>query len=562
MKIVVRTILSFLIINFILDQCANPGTITGGPKDTIPPEFISANPFHQSLDVKDKTFTFEFTEPINADKLITELLITPTTENKFTSSIKKNTLVIKFEDEFLDSTTYTFNFRNGVGDATEKNPVPNFTYAFSTGPYIDSLSIRGTIVDLVTQAPQKDFLVGLYEIVDTLELNVNKPYYFYNSDESGQFQIENIKSGTFLLFAFKDENNNLIFNPKDEAFAVYSDTIFMSANATHDSVQLFCQKFNADPLTMISARPTGQHFILRYSKPVTDIKIYRDNTEDSQPLYYQLNDEHSELLFYNHPEIPLSETDSITIFINASDTLNTNLVDTVSIKYLTSNRKPKKLSLSASDIKFKNDTLSLFIKSSKPIYKIRKEYINLKIDTLLSISPDTLFINDQNEILGLYLVLIPFEGSKVYQSIRDTLLPDSTNFPDLMNLSLELKSSSIQSIELDTLEKPINVNLNLTKTVEKGIINFSLITDKPSFELHLINKKKQIVKRIKNQTDFVIDNLEPDTYSIIIYIDDNQNGIWEVANPIKNKTSESIYLYPQETELRANWIIDIVDISF
>ncbi|MBC6411330.1 MAG: Ig-like domain-containing protein, partial [Ekhidna sp.] len=46
-------------------------------------------------------------------------------------------LIVKLEGELKDSTTYNINFADGVVDVTEKNPVENFSIAFSTGDFID-----------------------------------------------------------------------------------------------------------------------------------------------------------------------------------------------------------------------------------------------------------------------------------------------------------------------------------------------------------------------------------------------------------------------------------------
>ena len=93
MKHVFPIILLYLIL--YLFSCANQGSPSGGPRDTITPTLISSLPTNKSLNYQERVFQFEFDERINADQLKTKLNITPLTENKFTVYIKKNILNIK-----------------------------------------------------------------------------------------------------------------------------------------------------------------------------------------------------------------------------------------------------------------------------------------------------------------------------------------------------------------------------------------------------------------------------------------------------------------------------------
>ncbi|MDH5597489.1 MAG: Ig-like domain-containing protein, partial [Cyclobacteriaceae bacterium] len=127
-----------------LFKCANISSPSGGPKDTIPPIVIRTLPENKQLNFKGQEIVLEFDELINADKLKSELSITPTYSGKYTHIVKKNKVTIKLEDPLEDSTTYTFTFNNSIVDITEKQPAENLILAFSTTDYIDSLHITGT----------------------------------------------------------------------------------------------------------------------------------------------------------------------------------------------------------------------------------------------------------------------------------------------------------------------------------------------------------------------------------------------------------------------------------
>ena len=59
---------------------------------------------------------------------------------------KLKTVTIKLKDTLLENTTYAINFGNAITDNNEGNPYKDFTYVFSTGKTIDSLTLSGTVL--------------------------------------------------------------------------------------------------------------------------------------------------------------------------------------------------------------------------------------------------------------------------------------------------------------------------------------------------------------------------------------------------------------------------------
>src|SRR5690606_20809789 len=86
----------------------------------------------------------EFDELIKLNNETNEISITPELERFPNLKIKKQVLDISFQDTLEKNTTYTINFGKAVGDVNENNLLKNYTYVFSTGNMIDSLSISGT----------------------------------------------------------------------------------------------------------------------------------------------------------------------------------------------------------------------------------------------------------------------------------------------------------------------------------------------------------------------------------------------------------------------------------
>ena len=200
---------NFFILLLCAFGCAQVKPLTGGEKDTIPPNIIKSIPEGFSTNTNSDYFFFEFDELIDASTLKEKLIVSPFYGGSFEVKTKKNTITILFDSIFEDNTTYIFNFANGVSDVTERNPSLTSKFVFSTGNKIDSSYISGIIHNPLKNELVEGALVGLYNKNDSLALFHKKPVYFSLTDESGRFKIENLKKGEYTIYAFLDKNNNL-----------------------------------------------------------------------------------------------------------------------------------------------------------------------------------------------------------------------------------------------------------------------------------------------------------------------------------------------------------------
>jgi hypothetical protein len=119
---------------------------------------------------------------------------------------------IKIKDTLQENTTYSFNFGQSIEDNNEGNPYNQFKYIFSTGSYIDSLKVSGTIKDALNKKEDSFVSVMLYEANSKFNDSMvykSVPRYITNTlDSLKTFKIENVKAGKYLLVAMKDANSN------------------------------------------------------------------------------------------------------------------------------------------------------------------------------------------------------------------------------------------------------------------------------------------------------------------------------------------------------------------
>ena len=219
-----------LATTFLLTRCANQVTPQGGPKDITPPKVIACTPDFFTRHFTGNSFKIDFDEFVVLKNPATEVYISPPLKTPLEPKLHGKSLVVKFDGKPDTNTTYSITFGNAITDLTEGNVLKGFNYVFSTGSYIDSLSLQGTLVSAFDHAPEKDIFVELYLnnndtiAFDSLPLHV-PPYYITKTDENGNFIFNNLQNKKFKLFALSDKNGDLIFNQPSEKIAFYDSLV-------------------------------------------------------------------------------------------------------------------------------------------------------------------------------------------------------------------------------------------------------------------------------------------------------------------------------------------------
>src|SRR5579872_3946908 len=149
--------------------CASMQKPQGGPKDRTPPKLLKATPQNMTRNFSAKQIRLEFDEYFKLVNQSQEITVSPTMEKAPSFKTVQKSIVIDFKDSLQKNTTYVINFGKSIADLNEGNVLNNFTYVFSTGPHIDSLSVSGNVQNLMTQEKEKDVTVMLFPLnKDTL----------------------------------------------------------------------------------------------------------------------------------------------------------------------------------------------------------------------------------------------------------------------------------------------------------------------------------------------------------------------------------------------------------
>lgn len=270
--------LSFL---SLLWNCAEPRPPQGGPADSRAPKLHSkrySTP-NKSTNYKENQVILTFDEWIKLQAAQSQLVVSPPLVNKPTLKIRNKSLVLKWKDRLKDSTTYTIGFGDAVRDITENNSVKNLKFVFSTGPFLDSLSCKGRVVDAKDGTAVEDVLVMLYkDLADSVPLSQN-PYYFSETAADGTFNIDNIGEGAYKVFALKDMNSDYLYNLPNERIA-FLDSTFVLNDSLKGYFRLRLFQERSAPF-VLNAKKVGLSSIrLQFNRPLmgrTSLQMLGDN---------------------------------------------------------------------------------------------------------------------------------------------------------------------------------------------------------------------------------------------------------------------------------------------
>jgi uncharacterized protein (DUF2141 family) len=558
-----------VVIGFLalLLGCAKQTTPTGGPKDSEPPELLRSTPSNRQTGFKRNEIDLVFNEYVQINNAREQVIIVPTVGKKFEVTARRNKVTLKFNSELLDSTTYTINFREAIQDLTEKNASKNLTLAFSTGAYIDSLSVSGSVRDLLKDIPVENYTVALVPLSDTFNIFAHMPKYFFLTDKQGNFTIENLKKGDYRIYAFNDKNKNLRVDSQSEAFAFLVDTIRLEQPIK--DLELYSILLNMRPFKLVSAKRIGHQFIVRLNKGYAIGKIA--SVFPDQPIYYD-NPEYSTIRFYN----TLTDIDSLSVHLFLTDSMNTSLDTTLYVSF-------NKLSIQKESFSVKPQNLSYLenrqkvqgqFAFSKPVLTILYDSIYIKLDSATTVAfSEKDFSWNPSFTLAQFNKQLPqpFEAAKPKTSRNTTQQlprlqgaakrtdPGSRSTikqkPAIAFNELIITKGAIRSVEGDTLPF-ISSPFSIIKP-ETAATLFVEVAGTGNTITQLLNAKYEVIAESLSKK-ITFENLVPGEYLIRTILDSNANNKWDTGNYFLNQEPEAVIFYKDEKEnrtitLKANW---------
>jgi hypothetical protein len=526
----------YITLIFITASCANISAPTGGEKDIDPPRIDTTEAFTPNFQTNfDGNFIFlPFDEWVVLKDVINQVVISPPLEKPIDVRLKKRTVIIDFSKEKLrENTTYTINFGEAIQDLNEGNFQKNFRYIFSTGAVIDSLEVRGRLVDALTETPIADALVLLYDnLVDSV-VHKERPYYFAKTDENGRFLIPYIKQDTFKIFALKDENANYKYDLPNEKIAFLNQNIITGdTNLVAINLRFFSE--NSDLKVF---RPKSPHYgyipIVFNTENIKSVEINPlEPIENLETFVYTQKD----TLKYWYRNVAL---DSIKLVVSDNKTLQDTIMVKLSDKESYLKKKPKMSAKESRIVIQKNPDKPISIQFNHPITQIDTSKIILLEDTLKTNVFPKIEINPSlPTTLNLYY---KWKENKPYLLV----FPDSTvfDFEQLTNDTIQFKYKIRERKSFG----------NVTATAENLDKNTAYIIQVLTIENLVV---EEFYSKGKTTVTRKFLSLPPTDYKLRIIIDENENRIWDTGNYPTTQPEKAI-TNKEVVNLRANWELDL-----
>jgi len=199
--------------------CANIIPPEGGPKDTLPPVLLRSSPPDSTRNFRASHITFQFDEYVNLEDVQNNLLFTPTFETNPIIEAKLRTITIRLKDSLERNTTYTFNFGDAIRDINESNVLRDFVYTFSTGNYLDSLTLNGRVLLAETGKVDTTLTVILHSSLEDSAVAKSRPRYVARVSNTGNFTFHNLPADTFAIYVLGDAGIARRYTSKSQLFA-------------------------------------------------------------------------------------------------------------------------------------------------------------------------------------------------------------------------------------------------------------------------------------------------------------------------------------------------------
>lgn len=572
---------TFIFSGFILSVvgCANKAQgPTGGPKDSIPPSVVRSVPSNGALNFKKKQILIDFDENVSIEKAAENVLISPPQVKPPEVTAIGKRVTVNLQDDLKDSTTYTINFGSAIVDLNEKNPLKNFSFSFSTGNQIDTLQVKGTVINAEDLNPVSGVTVGVYKnLSDTVF--AKQPFLrIGKSDDAGKFSVENLKKDTFKIYALGDANRDYFYQPgeglaftdslivpgffREEVMdTVWKDSVqidtIRSIVRTHfipDNVLLKYFKENKKRQYFIKAERTLPYaFSLFFNAPMTKLPtlkpidfewdgkyiLQKNNTMDS--LTYWMTDslvwKKDTLQF----EMSYQKTDSLFRLIPATDTLKIFMRTARSNARNSKDKKESALRVKMEqNYPFTTNIAGSFeiyqpviFRFSTPLaqYDLSKISLAQRVDTLLK--PLSVNWRQVDSTKMVYAIDYKWEPEKNYE-----LTVDSAAFTSIYQQTSKKYSGIFKIRSLDEYSSVIMVLENFV----------------PNAVIQILDAKDAVIaSKQAQEKGTIFQYLKPGDYYARLFLDENGNGKWDTGDFSTHKQPEEVFYYPKKMTLMPNW---------
>lgn len=524
-KWVVPALFLFLIV--LSWQCASIQQPQGGPKDTIPPTILEETPPNFTRNFDAEQIVIEFDEFIKLADPYKEISVSPDLEQPLNPRVKRRSIEMTLPDSLQENTTYTINFGKAIGDFNEGNPLLNYSYVFSTGDIIDSLSISGNVFNAFTKQPEEEITVMLIPTSQDSIFGKRKANIFTLTDTAGAFKLQNLKEDSYRIYALREENNDRVYNLPDELIGFLNDSIYLNKDTS--GIRIEVSKTIPRDFRLLDRKiePNGKISFV-FNKPLEEpnITVIQPAALDAdKQLVYTANKDSATLWVRD------MTFDSLAVSFSDHDVI----LDTVVLRRGRNEEYERDFiitdNLSGNKV---NRIQHLKLTAGAPVESVDRSKIKLTVDSI----PVTNF-----------------------QLIKDT----SNNQQYLLRYGWRPERDYVLTLEegafngfFSDKNQPLTKQFTMDQTENFGdiLLKVSVPDTVHQYLVQLVNEKMDFIYQsipITRDTDIPFHQFPGGKYTVRIVYDENNNGKWDTGDVYETKQPERIWYLGKTFIIRANW---------
>lgn len=553
----------------LLQSCANIVAPTGGTRDTTPPKIVveKSTPNFQT-NFKKQRIELTFDEWIKLEDAFNQVVVSPplNEQPQVTQDGKKIVFEFGKKEELRENATYTINFGNAVKDLSEGNAAQSLRFVFSTGVIIDSLTVRGRVVDAITGAPTEGVVLMLYDNISDTVVRKIKPFYFGRTDKNGETIIDNVREGKFKIFALLDKDLNYLYNQDIERIGFPSENSGLF-NITGDFT---ASKMKAD--TAMSAKRDSLNKAGNTKQNIDNQSSMINIRLFDPPKKWQLltkeTDKYGVIKIIANQD-PSRALGTKVTFDNVNQKIQTEVSKDTILAYYDLPSGDASWNIYVKNDTFPTDTVRIRTRGRADFFKKNKTLTPLSIQSNYALNPAKPFaltFANPVEMIDSQKVVLKDSARKIiplsiqYDSTSQRKLVFDADWVEGMPYTLTILPQALTDIfglKNDTVATKIQVQ----KKADLGTI---------ILKIKGLDSLKHYVVQIVNSSDnveasFFIDNkkaaekrfemIPPAEYKLKVIEDTNINRRWDTGNYDTKSQPERIFWKTIEG-LRADWEVE------
>lgn len=586
-KRLIRKVFYAALASAMIYSCASVGRPDGGDWDELPPKFIGSTPAAGSLNNTRTRISIEFDEYIKLEKASEKVIISPPQVQQAELKPSGKKININLKDSLKPNTTYTIDFSDAIVDNNEGNPLGNFTFTFSTGAVIDTMTVSGVVLDAANLEVVKGILVGMHaNLADTAFTTL--PFdRVARTDSYGRFTIHGVAPGNYRIFALMDADQNYLFNQKTEVVAFHDSIIVPSSELrmrqdtvwrdtlTYDTIiaRQYTHYLPDDIcLRTFKEETTYQYLVKNERLQPHKFSLYFNAKADTLPTLRGLNFDENDAFIIEKT----LRNDTIHYWIKDSLVYKTDTLR-FALDYLNTDTLGKLVP--------RTDTLSLFMRKQRnadkkePDRKREKKkkegeeeepeptrFIEMKANVPSSMDVYghiSLAFTEPIASFNQEAIHLRQKVDTLWNDVPFIFEPDST---DIKRFNIyydgDWEPKGEYEFELDSVavvglyglhSNKVKNSFKVKSADDYGEIMFNITGAAPNAFVELLDAQDRVVrKRIvtaNGQADFYF--LNPGKYCARLVNDTNGNGVWDTGNYEQGLQPEEVFYYWQVLELKA-----------